>query len=399
VRKPVPEIASESTVQLSTDGTELTFYDSVEAVVAVDEHLFGHCSPFLGNGYLWAVENAAPAHFSFLYGIVRQKGEPVAALFFQAKPISIEESLQDEGAGHGNSWKNAVKKWLSFNVMVCGSLLNSGELGLACKPHFPEKLLPHCIHAARTRFAERGIKTGFVLVKDFYGPARERIGPVLQGAGYHELSAQPAMWMDLDPAWRTFDDYLDALHSKYRIRAKRALKKSADILRTELTLQDVLAQSDLMYRLYNEVAKGAGFNTFSLSPDYFAELKRQLPDTFKVFGYWLDGELVAFYTALLDRDRMEAHFLGMRQDLNHDLQIYMNILFDLVKIGIYHRVPSINFARTALEIKSSVGAQPRPLYFYLWSANPLLNLLVPRLYRTYNPDLQWLPRHPFKTDD
>jgi hypothetical protein len=397
--RPKPsEVGIGDSPTLLPDGHSIRFYRSVKEVLGRNDQLFGRCSPFLDPAYLQAVEQAPPAQFAFLYGVVHRGEEPIAALFFQVKPLSVEQSLQDATAKR-RSIKDYLKKLLSFNVLVCGSLLNSGELGLACKAPFRDEVLPACLHAARAYLAERGTPTTLVLVKDFYAGSRERFGPILTGAGFHELAAQPAMWMELHASWRTFEDYQEALHSKYRVRVKRAFKKAAEIQRTELSLEEITQHKETLFVLYREVAKGAGFNTFELSEEYFTSLKKQMPDRFKVFGYWLNGELIAFYTALLDEHQLEAHFLGLRQDLNAPYQLYLNILFDLVKIGIYHHCPKINFARTALEIKSSVGAEPQALYFYLWSANPILQLLIPRLYRLFNPDEPWQPRHPFKSDD
>ncbi|MBK6950002.1 MAG: hypothetical protein IPH16_19740 [Haliscomenobacter sp.] len=56
------------------------------------------------------------------------------------------------------------------------------------------------------------------------------------------------------------------------------------------------------------------------------------------------------------------------------------------------------FARTALEIKSSVGAVARPARVYLAHVNPFLNCLLPYAVRLVEPKEEWTPRHPFREE-
>lgn len=396
-RQAVPEIQAEQGEALDGDGHSIRFFETVSEVLPLIRPLLAGNSILLSPDYLLAVERARPEQIDLLYAVVFKQGKPLAGLFFQIKPINAASSLQESAKKQNRFW-SWVKKKLTFNVLVCGSLVNSGELGLACGPDAPPDLLPRCLKMARAALSKRGQRAGIVLVKDLYAPTREHLGPALQKAGYHELTAQPAMWMELNPAWRTMDDYLNELHSKYRVRAKRAFKKAAAVQRVEFSLEEIEQHKAQLYALYQEVAKGAGFNTFTLHPDYFVALKKQMPDSFRLFAYFVEGELVAFYSALIGEKYMDAHFLGLQQSLNAEHQLYLNMLFDLVKVGIYHRSPKINFARTALEIKSSVGAVPHQLYFYLWHANPVFNALVPRLYRMFSPDEPWQARHPYKEE-
>ncbi len=52
-------------------------------------------------------------------------------------------------------------------------------------------------------------------------------------------------------------------------------------------------------------------------------------------------------------------------------------------------------SRTALEIKSSIGAVAEPAYVYMAHVNPLLNSLVPLSVGLLEPVEVWEPRHPF----
>jgi hypothetical protein len=150
--------------------------------------------------------------------------------------------------------------------------------------------------------------------------------------------------------------------------------------------------------LYDSVVRSAGFNGITLSQNYFTNLKAHLAEAFKVIGYFREGQLIGFYTVFLEKKRqsMESHFLGINHAENRHCQLYLNMLYDMINMGIYHRVKRIYFARTALEIKSSVGATPHEMYFYMQHQNPLLNRFTKPLFNLFNPQEAWTQRNPFK---
>lgn len=72
------------------------------------------------------------------------------------------------------------------------------------------------------------------------------------------------------------------------------------------------------------------------------------------------------------------------------------MLYDLVEEGIAQGVDHVDLSRTALEIKSSVGAVPTDLYLYLRLVNKRLDKYTPRLLDFLTPKEEWKPRNPFK---
>lgn len=69
-----------------------------------------------------------------------------------------------------------------------------------------------------------------------------------------EFSFQPNMVLPIQPSWRRFEDYLEAMSSKYRVRARRAVKKMDGLTRRELSETMVELEEKAMYALYREVA-------------------------------------------------------------------------------------------------------------------------------------------------
>jgi predicted N-acyltransferase len=196
--------------------------------------------------------------------------------------------------------------------------------------------------------------------------------------------------------YRDFDAYLGAMSTKYRTRAKRAFKKAEAIERRELTSADIQQEAGKMYELYREVATNAGFNMVDLNQHYMTALHQAMNGQFRVFGYYLNGELVSYCTTLLNHQELEAHFLGYNKAFNHEYQLYLNMLYDMIRVAFDSGCNKVVFARTALEIKSSVGAEPEQLLCYLCHQNGIINKFTSTVLDYLKPTEEWQQRHPFK---
>lgn len=92
----------------------------------------------------------------------------------------------------------------------------------------------------------------------------------------------------------------------------------------------------------------------------------------------------------------QAHFIGYERSLNNNLELYHNILLKLLQTALRVGAREINFARTALEIKSSVGAEPQDLYCYIAHKSKIINSVVPHILEFLKPKDNWVQRRPFK---
>ena len=185
------------------------------------------------------------------------------------------------------------------------------------------------------------------------------------------------------------------MNKKYRTRTKRAFKKRDGIVCREMQANEIEQNLPRLYELYRAIAKNAGFNMVDLNERYLLALKNALPDAFRLHGYFLNDELIAFFTTIENGSELEAHFLGYDQNLNHDFQIYLNILYEIVRLGFAGNFEKINFSRTALEIKSSIGAVAEEMFCYLRQQNSFANLFTERALDFLKPVEKWTPRHPF----
>ena len=74
------------------------------------------------------------------------------------------------------------------------------------------------------------------------------------------------------------------------------------------------------------------------------------------------------------------------------------MLFDLIREGIDKRVTKVDLSRTAVEIKSTVGAIPHDMYLYLKHNNKLLNRAVETVLGFVKPEEDYIIRSPFREE-
>jgi hypothetical protein len=107
--------------------------------------------------------------------------------------------------------------------------------------------------------------------------------------------------------------------------------------------------------------------------------------------------LKGFQCGYVGREETEAFFVGFDPELRKTHAIYQRMLVEFICLGIERRSKRVNMGRTALEIKSSVGALPRRLMCEVRFRNPLFHAVVNRYTQGYNPVAPKL-RQPWKAD-
>jgi len=366
---------------------------------------------FLQSTYLQTLEKFPPEKMSFKYVIFYKDNLPIGISYNQIYRLKIEDSIQEQqkpGEEAKASYciieaiSKSIKKWFikraDFNLLICGNLLLTGEYGF----YFKDKslnaaaLVEDSLETLQVLLAAEKTKISIHLVKDYKVETSEGLKTELTKKAYHPFLMQPCMYMNVRPNWLSFDDYLADMSSKYRVRAKRARKKGNSIVKKELTLEEIEANEERIHELYKMIADGVGFNAFLLHKKYFTELKRSLKENYKLTAYYIDDQLVAFYTSIFNYHEMDAHFLGVDSSYNRSHQVYLNILYDLVNEGIEAKSKRIDFARTALEIKSSVGAVAQEMMCFCKHQGTISGKILPLVFDSLNPKEEWQPRSPFK---
>lgn len=363
---------------------------------------------FLQRHFLSAMEKYPPVGTSFGYLVFYSQSKPAGVALCQFKYFKGDDNIQelDNSDEKETCFFNGLARWFkrriagmaSADILICGNILLTGEHGWHFNNKFIQekdaaRALENALNDVVKIMAGEGIRIPVILIKDV-APERKFTRNNFIKSGFTEFDIQPNMVLELP--FKSFDEYLGAMSTKYRTRTKRAFKKFEGIERRELSQEEIGRELPVIYRLYKDVASNAGFNMVDLTDDYFTGMKTEFGDYFQIFGYFADGKMVAFYSTIQNHQELEAHFIGYEKSLNHEYQLYLNILYDIIRLGIGSGSARIIFARTALEIKSSVGATAHPLWNYLRHQNQFANRFTGTILDYLKPVETWLPRHPFK---
>jgi hypothetical protein len=365
---------------------------------------FVHHDIFLQTHYLKALESAAPSNIQLFYIGVFENDNLVGIAIIQRVKLYLEDMFRKEEASCLKEFfQNMISKVLKGNILVVGNLTHTGQHGL----YFDEnkinqttflKLVFDALNQLKIDIKTTQNKTiRMVLLKDFFTEdIRYSNKTIFDTHSLHQVLVQPNMIMSIKPQWSSIDDYVADLSKKYRDRYKRAKKKLGKVKPVELDLNTIKFNSEKLHGLYLNVSNNAKFNTFILPENHFHILKEQLQENFKVFGYYLDDKLVGFYSLILNGKELETYFLGYDSEHQYINQLYLNMLYDMLKFGIEYQFSSIVYARTAMAIKSSVGAKAKPMIMYTKHTNGFMNAVLKQIFNLMDPTQDWEERHPFK---
>lgn len=330
---------------------------------------------------------------------VFQEEELVGIALSQFLDLNKMESFGERDKCLKTAVRNTVFKNLCSHILIMGNNMLTGQNAFAFSDKIDKiqglKALQTASKKLETLFKNKGLKVHITTFKDF--PTEET--PAFQQAGfqnYFQYSTQPNMLFDIPNHWKSEQDYIESLSKKYRDQYKRARKKSEGIEKRKMHLEDIIKHEDTIYDLYHHVAQNAHFNTFFLAKNHFRTFKEILKDKFLFYGYFLDGKLVGFNTLIKNGNTMDTYFLGYDESIQREKMLYLNMLYDMIAYSINKGFEEIIFARTALEIKSSVGAKPMKMFGYAKHSNSIADLVFEKAFNYLEPTVEWKERNPFK---
>lgn len=356
-------------------------------------------SVFQTREYHAALEAAPPGDMQFWYVRLEQEDEVIGMLSFQIKDFNPGDSLKKHAEKNFiQNLRYKIASLIKLKVLCLGNTTVTGDYGFCFAKKIELRLqtllMMRSIDWLLTLPEFRKIK--MIFIKDFETDIFKDIPGSPYCKWYHPIDTQPSMIMEVPTTWKSLDDYLSALKSKYRIRANKALEKSALLERIELDAEQIKAIEPELHALYRKVVGDVGFNLFILAPDYFSTIKKSLGDKFKLWIYRDKEELISFFTIIEDGDILDAHFLGYDPKVNEEYKLYMTMLLRIIELATQKGFRRLQLSRTATEIKSSVGAEGITMWAYLRLRNRVFNTLLPRVYSFFKPDLSWEARHPFR---
>jgi len=349
---------------------------------------------FLSTKYLQVLESAAPANMKCQYiGIFNQE-ELIGIALAQFIDLSHLESYGERDKKLKTWVRNYLFSQFSSKLLFIGNNMLSGQNAFAVKDQASILEILQTLKQAAFEINQHS-KNHLTSFKDFMPSDLPNFDQAVFKKDL-KFTSQPNMIFEINPLWNQEDDYVNALTKKYRDQYKRSRNKALGIEKKKLTLEDIEDQQEIIYDLYLHVAEHAPFNTFYLPKNHFYVLKEKLKDDFMLYGYFIDGKLIGFNTLIKNGKSLDTYFLGYDEKIQKEKMLYLNMLYDMIACGISLKFKNIIFGRTALEIKSSVGAIDIPMFGFMRHSQPLINQFLGRIFNYLEPETTWKRRSPYK---
>jgi len=355
-----------------------------------------HDSLFLSRRYLRVLEEAGPENLRQRYALIFRGPEPVGAVAAQSVTVSLARLRKSSTPGKAG----ARFERLDEKMLVCGNLLSWGMHGVSFAPNQDHTVLWPAVAEAiyRLRRADKlSGETDFVMVKDI--PNEQVSGAsALSRFSYRELETEPNMVLEISPQWRSYDDYLASLTSRYRKQAKQIEKEvaSAGCRVEETGSEDVARYAEQLHALYMQTHRNARLRLVTLPVSFLPTLAAQLGGDTRFTVVKQDEQLLGFVTTVRDGETAVGYNIGFDRKANAHFPIYFRLLQAVVDHAIKLGCRRLSLGRTALEPKARLGARPDPLRIWIRHRIPMLNVVVRGLLHTISDHDDAPERNPFK---
>jgi hypothetical protein len=159
--------------------------------------------------------------------------------------------------------------------------------------------------------------------------------------------------------FKTWQDYINALRSKYRRRLNRIISSIEDL---SVETSSCARYNEKTHALYLNIMDRTKIKLETLSLSFF----QNLPDRFKLTTYSLNGRVLTWHINVLDDDVLYFLFGGIDYELNKQYNAYFLNLSGVIKESIEWGYDRIDLGQTAEIAKTRMGGVPsdRNLFIY-----------------------------------
>ena len=327
-----------------------------------------------GYDFYRCQEEAGIADFEFFYLGLYAGDQPVLWAPLFTAPFNMGLAMNDAWRARLQSLQRHWSRFLVVKTLFCGSPTSERNVvGVAeayrCDPTLFAALDRALLDLARLH------RVFMVVFKDQVEADAEMLSP-LKRLGWFEGDSMDTTI--LDTPYTSMDEYFAQLGSRTRKELRRKLRQAAGQLDVE-TVSDISTVVDDVYRLYRGVHDQGVMSFEVLTPKFFLNFCRYMPDNTLFFLYWTKGDvgggrrLVGMDFCLHFEDRMLAKYTGMDYSVSRDLNIYFIGLMSNIEWCIRHGKKSCLLGPGSYEVKKQMGARLIPLRTLTKIVNPVIN--------------------------
>ncbi len=309
-------------------------------------------------------EETLPGQFEHAYLVLR---DPIGCRM-AVQPVFVAQQDILEGlpakVQSVLSWpRQFFPRWLRMGMLVAGCSTGNGDLDCS-QPWAVEMLCDALLVYARKR------RVAMILLKDFPSTYREQLRP-FEGQGYRRVPSMPGCAIDFD-----FADF-EEFRSK---RLGRSLRYKFNKIARQPPVPmevctDVTPLAEEIHALYMQTHGRSKMRFECLTPDFFARIGREMPETARYFLWRVNGRLAAFALCLV-HDRTIYHLnIGFDYAVSLDLQLYYTTVKDLFEWSLAQGLKRYYTGQLNYDPKLHLRMKLAPLDLYSRHTSALLNPL------------------------
>lgn len=398
----VEAVAPAVRVPVLQEAAAARFVDRPAAVEVVSRAELARCGHWASAFAAWRkdrryyelLEDTLSQGFEHRYFVLRGAGGEVRAVQpFVLLDQDILEGVHPRVRRLADRIRRVWPRFLKLRTLMVGCAAGEGRLDGTPAAHAANA---RSLAAAIVGHA-RDLRAPLVVLKEFPTEYRAPLRCFLE----HGFARVPSMPMTrLDIRYADFDDYMRrALTSSIRRKLRKKFAAAAASAPIEMSeTDDISVDLDELYPLYLQVYERSKLHFEKLTPDFFREIGRRMPDKARFFVWRQQGRAVAFALAMFEGEDFYPEYVGFDYRVALELHLYHYIVRDMIGWAIAHGFKELRSSGLNYDPKLHFRHRLDPVDLYVRHTSPLINAVVRRVLpwiepTRYDPVLPKFPNY------
>ncbi|HEX3406954.1 MAG TPA: GNAT family N-acetyltransferase, partial [Caulobacteraceae bacterium] len=282
--------------------------------------------------YYELIEDTLSQGFEHAYFVIRDTHGAVRAV----QPFIVLDQDVLEGVGRrarrlAAAVRRVWPRFLKLRTLMVGCGAGEGQLDGAPGLHGANA---RALAAAIVGHA-RALEAPLVVLKEFPTHYRAPLSAFL-AHGFARVPSMPMTRLGIDYA--DFDDYMRrALNSSTRRKLRKKFAAAAASQPIEMSeVSDAAPIVEELYPLYLQVYDRSQLHFEKLTPAFFAEIGRRMPDKARFFVWRQQGRAVAFALCMFEGEAFYPEYVGFDYAVALELHLYHYVVRDMISWAIAH---------------------------------------------------------------
>ncbi len=331
--------------------------------------------------YLKAIESSRINDCRFFYPVVYD-GDKIMAhtcLYFISTELdSFAQGLLKKAiCGVRVIWKN----FLILKSVECGTPVALGNTISFRKGVDKVAALKLIVQETEQIAKKLGVKV--LLFRDFYTEELDFYNN-LRDMGYRQIYNLPCARMKIQ--WKNFEEYIQSMRSHYRYKMQKRLQEFEKNGGTIEFIQQFSTHARELSLLWQNAYNNATeYRREILPPVFFENMDKHLKDNSSILLARINGNPAGFALLIHDTETLNWLFCGLDYKYNKDYCVYFNLMYRIIELAINMKFEDVDLGITTLLPKMDIGGEVVRLFMYMKHTNPILNMIVPKVFALMTP--------------